>query len=163
MRTLVGRLPLLRRDNLLGQGLRFTITGVVVSIVYIGITTTLAATSKMPFQAALAIGWCAAIAVHFTLQRVFVWTHSEGFALPFRHQIGRYLLVACSQLGVTALATTVLPSLLGLSAEIVYLGTSVSIMLTNFLVFRHGVFHPEPTEREPALGRVRPLPELKVT
>jgi putative flippase GtrA len=142
MRTLIDRVPL-GRDNLWGQGMRFAITGVVVSIVYIGITTILAASTKLPFQVGLAIGWCAAVAVHFTLQRVFVWTHDEGFALPFRHQVGRYLLVAGSQFGVTAIGTAVLPPVLGLSAETIYLGMAVIITVANFLVFRYGVFHPD--------------------
>jgi putative flippase GtrA len=133
----------LRRDNLWGQGMRFAIAGVVVAMVYIGITTVLAATTQLPFQVGLAIGWCVAVVVHFTLQRLFVWTHEAGFALPFRHQVGRYLLVAGSQFGVTAIGTAVLPSLLGLSAETIYLAMAAIITVANFLVFRYGVFHSD--------------------
>jgi putative flippase GtrA len=132
---------LLRADNVMAQGVRFVFSGVVVSIVYITITTVLSAVSHLEFQLALAIGWCAAVSVHFTLQRTFVWAREEQFALAFGHQVGRYLLVAGSQLGITAATTAVLPSVLGVSAEVVYLGTAALLTLFNFLVFRHGVFH----------------------
>ncbi len=155
MRKLIGMVPLLHRDNLLGQGVRFAIAGGVVATVNIGITTGLAAGSQMPFQVVLAIGWVAAITVHFTLQRFFVWTHEEGFALPFRRQIRRYLLLAGSQFTVTAIATAVLPSLLDLSAVVIYLAVTGTITLTNFLVFRRGVFHADTNEPE------RPLPASK--
>jgi putative flippase GtrA len=134
-------LVLLRTDNVIAQGVRFVFSGVVVSIVYIAITTLLAVVSHLQFQVALAIGWCAAICVHFNLQRRFVWAREEEFALAFGHQVGRYLLVACSQLGITAATTATLPPLLGVSAEVVYLATAALLTMFNFIVFRHGVFH----------------------
>ncbi len=161
MRRLLSKVPLLHRDNLLGQGFRYAVTGVVVSIIYIGITTILATITSWPFQVALGIGWCAAIAVHFTMQRFFVWTHKDGFALPFHHQIGRYLVVSVTQFSVTALATAVLPSILGLSAELIYLGVAVLITGANFLIFRHRVFHSDPLSPEQALAIVATLPAAK--
>lgn len=140
----------LRTDAVLAQGVRFVISGATVSAVYITITTVLSAVSHMPFQIALTIGWCAGVSVHFTLQRTFVWAH-DAFALSFRTQIGRYLLVAGSQLGISAATTAVLPSVLDVSAEVVYLGTALVLTLFNFLVFRGGVFHPEaPLSSPPA-------------
>jgi putative flippase GtrA len=140
-RALARNVALLRADRLLAQGVRFAISGVVVSTIYISVTTLLAEVSHLRFQLALAIGWTAAVCVHFTLQRVFVWAHQEKFALPFGHQVGRYLLVAGTQLGVTATTTAVLPSVLGLPAEAIYLGTATLLTLVNFLVFRNGIFH----------------------
>jgi putative flippase GtrA len=142
-RALIDGLLSLRSDGLLGQGTRFAISGVVVSIVYIAITTVLSTISHLRFQIALAIGWSVAVIVHFTLQRTFVWVRAEGFALPFRHQVGRYLLVAVSQLAVSATTTAVLPSVLGVSAEVVYLATAAVITVCNFVVFRTGVFHAD--------------------
>jgi len=129
-------------NSLMAQGVRFVICGVIVSVVYISVTTIFAEVSHLRFQIALVIGWCSAVAVHFTLQRTFVWAH-RGFALRFRHQLARYALVAGSQLGVTATTTTFLPSVLDLPAEVVYLGTAFSLTAINFLVFRNGVFHPQ--------------------
>jgi putative flippase GtrA len=140
-RALALALRLVQRDGVLGQGTRFALSGVVVSIVYITITTFLSEASHLRFQLALVIGWCAAVTVHFTLQRTFVWAHRKEFALPFGRQVGRYMLVAVSQLGVSATTTAVLPSVLNVSAEVIYLGTAACLTLFNFLVLRLGVFH----------------------
>jgi putative flippase GtrA len=130
-----------RADNVAAQGVRFACSGVIVSVVYISITTLLSQVVHLQFQVALVIGWCAAVTVHYTLQRTFVWVHEKSFALPFRSQVGRYLLVAVSQLGVTAATTAALPPLLGVSSEVVYLATAACITIFNFIVFRNGVFH----------------------
>jgi hypothetical protein len=70
-----------------------------------------------------------------------VWVHDEEFALPFQHQARRYLLVAGLQLGLTAASTSLLPPVLGVSAEIVYLVTVALLTTVNFLLFRNVVFH----------------------
>ena len=149
-RTLGRAVALLRADRILAQGVRFAITGALVSVIYISVTTVLAEVSHLRFQIALVIGWCAAISVHFTLQRVFVWAHQEEFALPFAHQVGRYLLLAGAQLGVTAITTSVLPSALGLPTEVVYLVTVALLTLINFLLFRNRIFHASGSDTAPA-------------
>jgi putative flippase GtrA len=153
-------------SGLLGQGVRFALAGGTVAFVYLAITTILAEVAGMPFQAALAIGFGAGLVVHFTLQRAFVWTHHEEFALPLGHQLGRYLAAAAVQYGVTAASIGLLPSALGVSAEIVYLATVAAVLSTNFLVFRNGIFHakawaidlvepsvPEASEQSSPVGR----------
>lgn len=129
---------------MLGQGVRFALSGGTVALVYLATTTILAEVVGLPFQVALAIGFAVAIALHFTLQRLFVWTHHEEFALPLAHQAGRYLVVASVQYGVTAASTALLPSALGVSTEVVYLATVAVVLSVNFLVFRHGIFHAKP-------------------
>jgi putative flippase GtrA len=136
-------------SGLLGQGMRFALAGGTVALVYLTSTTVLADVVGLPFQAALAIGFCLGLIVHFTLQRVFVWTHHEEFALPFHHQVGRYLVVAAAQYGVTAASTSLLPTILGVSTEIVYLATVAVVLSVNFLVFRHGIFHSKTAATEP--------------
>ncbi len=116
-----------------------------MALVYLATTTVLASVVGLPFQAALAIGFCVGLVVHFTLQRLFVWTHHEEFALPLGHQVGRYLALAGAQYGVTAASTALLPAALGLSTEIVYLATVAVVLVVNFLVFRNGIFHARPT------------------
>lgn len=127
--------------GLFGQGFRFAITGVIVMVVYLSSTSFLAVVVGLPFQVALPIGYGLGLAVHFTLQRLFVWVHHEEFALPFRHQVGRYLLLAGAQYGVTAASTSLLPGLLGLPTEVVYLLTVPCVTAVNFVVFRQIVFH----------------------
>jgi putative flippase GtrA len=130
--------------GILRQGFRFALAGSTVALVYLTTTTVLAEVFGVPFQAALAIGFAVAVIVHFTLQRLFVWTHHEEFALPLRHQVGRYLALAGAQYGVTAASTSLLPSVLNVSTELVYLGTVAVVLSVNFLVFRHGIFHAKP-------------------
>jgi putative flippase GtrA len=134
------------QSGLLGQGMRYALAGSFVALVYLLTTTFLAVVVGMPFTEALPIGFALQLAVHFTLQRVFVWVHDEEFALPFRHQARRYLLVAGMQLGVTIASTSVLPPVLHLSSEIVYLLTVALLTIANFLLFRNVVFHPGQTE-----------------
>lgn len=131
-------------SGLLGQGVRFALAGGTVASVYLITTTVLAEVVGMRFQAALAIGFSVALIVHFTLQRVFVWTHHEEFALPVHHQAGRYLILAGAQYGVTAASTSWLPGNLGVSSEVVYLVTVAGFVGANFVVFRHRVFHAKP-------------------
>jgi putative flippase GtrA len=138
----------------LGQGLRFALAGGVVALVYLLSTLTLSAVVGLPFQLALAIGFCMGLAVHFTLQRFFVWAPRGGFALPLHHQVGRYLLVTGAQYGITAVSVALLPAALGLPTEVVYLATAALITSANFLIFRNGVFHVSSSAPEPASGSV---------
>jgi putative flippase GtrA len=145
--------------SMLGQGMRFALSGGVVALVYLGTTTVLADVAGLAFQAALAIGFCIGLSVHFTLQRVFVWTHHQEFALPLHHQLGRYLAAASAQYGVTAASTAVLPSALGVPTEVVYLATAAVVFSSNFLLFRTRIFHHKPeatgSEMATSLGRAR--------
>lgn len=118
-----------------------------MAAVYLGTTTVLASVVGLPFQLALAIGFCTALVVHFTLQRLFVWAHHEEYALALHRQVARYLLVASAQYGLTAASTALLPSALGLPVEVVYLATVVLLLSASFLVFRHGVFHAKTASR----------------
>jgi putative flippase GtrA len=145
--------------GILGQGMRFAMSGGAVALVYLTTTTVLADVVGVPFQVALAIGFCAGLALHFTLQRLFVWGRRETFALPLHHQAGRYLVVAGAQYCVTAASTSLLPSALDVSTEGVYLATVVVLTCTNFMVFRSFVFHSGPSlpEGTRAVGEHRPL------
>ncbi len=119
-------------SGMLGQGVRFALSGGTVALVYLATTTVLAEVVGLPFQVALAIGFCVGLVVHFTLQRLFVWSHHEEFALPLSHQLGRYLAVAAAQYGVTAASTALLPHALGVSTEIVYLVTVAVVRERQF-------------------------------
>lgn len=126
---------------MLGQGIRFVLVGALVALIYLLVTTVLATVPGVPFQVALTIGFLTAMTVHFTLQRVFVWVSSVGFALPVYHQAWRYLTVAVTQYVITSAATMLLPGVLGLDTETVYVGTVMTIAIANFVLFRHGIFH----------------------
>jgi putative flippase GtrA len=130
--------------GLAGQGVRFALSGSLVAAVYVSVTTLLHDGFAVPFQIALAIGFGVAVALHFTLQRRFVWRHRQRFALAVHHQAARYLCVCGAQYGITALSTSELPGLLGLPVEIVYLLTMLTVAGVNFALFRGRVFHPGP-------------------
>jgi putative flippase GtrA len=131
---------------------RFALAGGTVGLIYLATTTVLADAVGLPFEMALPIGFSIALMVHFTLQRVFVWSHGEAFALPLRHQATRYLVAAVAQYGLTAASTSLLPSPLGVSTETVYVATVGVLAVTNFLLFRHAIFHIQPTAPETAPG-----------
>jgi putative flippase GtrA len=142
-----GRLPTLVRRlrspelGLLGQVFRFAIAGGIVGCVYIVATLLFSHVAGLPFQLALALGFLIALATHFSLQRLFVWVHDEEFALSTRHQARRYLAVALTQYGLTALVTSTVPDALGVSTDLVYLATTACTTLASFVIFRARVFH----------------------
>jgi putative flippase GtrA len=130
-------------SGLLGQGVRYILGGGTTAVIYLSSTTLLALVVGLSFEVALAIGFCLAVAINFTLHRLFVWVHYEEFALPLHHQFGRYMTLAGTQYGLTAASIAVLPRVLGLPTEIVYLATAVLLGAVNFMVFRQRVFHPK--------------------
>jgi putative flippase GtrA len=139
MNSLVKLVP--SGSGLTSQGVRYALAGAFVGGVYVSATTLFAVVVQLPFKVALGAGFVLQLAVHFTLQRRFVWRSEDGFALRFRHQAYRYLAVAAAQLGVTALSTSLVPRAVGLSTEIVYLVTVAALTVANFLLFRNVVFH----------------------
>ena len=111
-----------------------------MSIFYLGLTSLLALVG-MPFQAALVVGFAAAVALHFTLQRVFVWSRRGRYALPIHHQLRRYLPLIGVQYSTTAGATAFLPAWLGLPVLAVYIGITLCYSVFNFLLFGARIFH----------------------
>lgn len=126
-----------------GQLVRFALSGSIVALVYVSVTTLLHNALGVRFQIALAVGFAVGVLCHFTLQRAFVWRHHQDFALAAHHQAARYLCVCASQYGITAASTYWLPALLGLPVEAVYLMTMITLAIVNFLLFRGRVFHPD--------------------
>lgn len=139
-------------SGLLGQVARFVVNGCTTAAVYLLSTTLLALAVGLPFEIALAIGFSLAIAVNFTLHREFVWVHRGEFALPFHHQFGRYLLLAGTQYGLTAISVALLPRALGLPTEVVYLATVLLLTPLNFVAFRLGIFHAKAAKGSDAVG-----------
>ena len=130
------------RRPIAGEGLRFVLSGGIVALVYTATTLLLADVVGLPFELALVTGYAVGLATHFTFQRMFVWVHAAGFALPLHRQLWRYLLLAGVQYGATAAAIGVLPRTLGVPTEVVYLSSVVVLAVANFLLFRTRVFHP---------------------
>ena len=111
-----------------------------MSIFYLGLTSILTVIG-IAFQAALIVSFLAAVALHFTLQRVFVWSQRGEYALPLRQQLQKYLPLVVVQYLTTAGATAILPAWMGLPVLAVYIGITLAYSLFNFLFFRARIFH----------------------
>jgi putative flippase GtrA len=140
-RRLVARIRTLDRV-LVGQGIRYAVTGAGVACVYILTTLFLANVVGIHFQVALALGFFTAVTTHFFAHRFFVWGHDD-FALSATRQASRYVPMTIAQYAFTALTTSVLPSALGVPTDLVYLVTVVCVTVVTFVLLRTRVFHAE--------------------
>ncbi|MGA2470485.1 MAG: GtrA family protein [Solirubrobacteraceae bacterium] len=121
--------------------MRYTLSGGAVALITVAVTVTLAEGASLPYEASYAIGYCIALATHFSLQRWFVWAHREGFALPIRSQLARYVPFALFNYSFVAASIALLPHLLGVSTSAAYLGAMAIITFVSFLVLRTRIFH----------------------
>jgi putative flippase GtrA len=126
---------------LTAETLRYVIGGSFTTIVYVGMTLTLARIVDAPIQLAIPISYATALLLHFTLQRKFVFQRDEGFSLERGHQLRRYLATALTQYSLAALSTAILPGVLGVHEDLVYLVTALSLAAATFLILRAHVFH----------------------
>src|ERR1700722_15853102 len=96
------------------SGLRYGIAGATVAAIYLCVPVVLNGWAGVPIQVVIPIAYLLAISLHFTLQRHFVFRHVSEFALTRKSQITRYIAIGSIQYPTTALATALLPALLGL-------------------------------------------------
>jgi putative flippase GtrA len=126
---------------LTAETLRYVIGGSFTTIVYVGMTLTLARVVEAPIQLAIPISYATALLLHFLLQRNFVFQREDGFALERGHQLRRYLTTAATQYSLAALSTAILPGVLGLHEQVVYVVTALTLAAVTFLILRTHVFH----------------------
>ena len=132
--------PDVSNDSIYGRAARFVIAGGAMSIFYLGLTSILTVIG-IAFQAALIVSFLGAVALHFTLQRLFVWSQHGKYALPMLEQLKRYLPLVSVQYVTTAGATAILPTWTGVPVLVVYVGITLAYSLFNFLFFRARIFH----------------------
>lgn len=142
-------LRLLLSHPLAGPGLRYCVSGGAVAVVYLGVPVVLNGGAGVPIEVTIPIAYLLAISLHFTLQRYFVFRHVPVFSLSGRGQIGRYAMIAAIQYPTTAVATALLPGVLGLSSRATFLIVAVTMSVTIFLVLRAHIFHPDADLLEP--------------
>lgn len=121
--------------------IRYGIAGATAAVVYLSLPVVLNGSAGVPIQVAIPLAYLAAVVVQFNLQRRFVFRHVSEFALTRRAQIGRYLMIGAIQYPLTAIATALLPSALGISERVTFVIVAVATSLTIFLVLRTHVFH----------------------
>jgi putative flippase GtrA len=131
----------MRVSDLRRQGGRFALVGATVAIVYTGLTAVLAGPAGLPFQAALAIGYGAGLALNFTLHRAFTFASEDGYELRLPSQIARFLALALTQYAVTAAAVAVLPGALGLPHFVVWAVVVALFAVGSFVALRVTTFH----------------------
>lgn len=132
----------LLRHPTVGPPIRYGIAGATVAAVYLATPLVVNGVFGVPIQVAIPFAYLLAITLHFNLQRHFVFRHVREFALPFRQQVGRYVVIGAIQYPITALATAFLPGLLGVSERVMFVIITLVISVTFFLVLRGHVFHP---------------------
>lgn len=133
----------LLRSPLAGPLVRYGAAGATVALVYLAVPLVLNGALGVPIEVAIPVAYVLAVTLHFNLQRHFVFRHIDEFALSTRQQIGRYVAIGAIQYPVTALATALLPKLLGVSQRVVFVLVTLMMSLTFFLLLRGHVFHPD--------------------
>ena len=123
------------------QALRFVLSGGTVAVVYLGLGLLLSgplvcrSRSRSPSPT-----WSRCL-FNYSMQRWFVFAHSDEFALSRQAQFLRYVQIGAAQYALTALATAVLPDVLGLDEQVVYVATALIAAVITFVVLRLVVFH----------------------
>jgi len=124
---------------------RFALTGTLVAIVYLVVTSALTVLAGAPTQLAVIVGYVCSLAVHFTVNRRFVFGSSTGYALHLSAQGARYLAVALSSYGLTALSVA-LAKRADVPELAAALGIPVAFAAVTFLTLRGWVFRAAEAE-----------------
>jgi putative flippase GtrA len=141
-RGLVARLNGLRRSSEpQHQAMRFVLSGSTVAAVYLGLGLLLSGPIGVPIQIAIPVSYVLSVLLNYMLQRHFVFAHSESFALAPQSQFIRYVQIGAVQYAITALATAVLPNVLGINEQIVYVAVALIAAAITFVLLRFVVFH----------------------
>lgn len=127
-------------SQLAGHAVRYALVGASIGLLYVGLTLLLSGPVGLPIQAAIVAALFIALTTHFLLQRHFVFRRAQ-FALPIRAQLRRYVLMGSFLYAVTVAATSVLPDLLGVSEQVVYVVATALSSTATFLFLRWRVFH----------------------
>jgi putative flippase GtrA len=132
LRALATRLP---------QVARFGVSGGVVALVNLGVMTLLVAGFDVRAQIALVVSYLLGLAVHFSLNRQWVFSSREdAYHLNLTVQGVRYLCSAAAIYGLTALSLATLPEALDVPPLAVYYLAVLAFSAANFFVLRNFVF-----------------------
>ena len=123
------------------QPVRWAIVSVLTSVTYLGLTLLGAGVVGIPIEVAMPCAYVPAVVLHFTGQRRFVFRRPQGFALPMRDQVRRYVLLGGTQVVLVVLITAFLPKVIGVDNRIVYLVATPALAVIAYLVLRFHVFH----------------------
>jgi putative flippase GtrA len=125
------------------QAIRFVLSGGTVAVVYLGLGLLLSGPFGVPIQIAIPVSYVISVLFNYSMQRWFVFAHSDEFALSRGAQFVRYVQIGAAQYVLTATATAVLPGWLGVDEQVVYVATALIAAAVTFVVLRLVVFHGE--------------------
>lgn len=119
---------------------RFLASGLAVQAVYTAVMAITLLAAGLDRQVALAIAYLCALAVHFVLNRQFVFARAEGYVLgPSSHGV-RYLAMAAVVYVVTAAGLEMVPEAIGVSPFVAWLLITGTIGALNFVMLDRLVF-----------------------
>lgn len=123
------------------QAGRYAIAGAITAVVSIG--SVLALSGVVGIQIAILASYPLVLAVHFSLQRWFVFARrgTGEYALGDGAQVRRYLMTVAVQYCYVAACTALLVRAIGLGDRIAYLAAVLSGTVLVFGVMRLRVFH----------------------
>jgi putative flippase GtrA len=124
---------------------KFALTGLVVGATHLGLVSVLVL-AGMPIQAALALSFVVALALHFTLNRQWVFAPDSGYALHFSRQGLRYLFAAGLSYAGTSISVAILPDVLGIPELAVFFLAAGAMACISFAILHLWVFHAAPDE-----------------
>jgi putative flippase GtrA len=130
----------LRRHPTVRRLGRFALSGVAVQGVYTALMAVLLLGVDLGRQPALAVSYTAALIVHFTLNRQFVFAPGDGYVHGLSSHGKRYVLAAILVYGVTALGLAVVPGALGVEPFVAWILMMVVIAAGNFALLGRFVF-----------------------
>jgi putative flippase GtrA len=119
---------------------RFGLSGGAVALVNLGVMTVLVAGFDVRAQIGLIVSYALGLAVHFTLNRQWVFSPEDAFHLHLTAQGVRYVCSAAAIYALTALSLALLPGALGVPSLAVYYVTVLALSIANFFVLRSFVF-----------------------
>ena len=129
--------------------LKFIATGALVAAVQLGLVTVLVLLG-VPIQLALALTYVVVLALHFTLNRQWVFVTADGYAIRLSGQGARYLLVAATSYVGTALGIAVLPALFGIPELAAFFVISAVMACFSFLMLQLWIFRAAPIHQDAA-------------
>ena len=122
---------------------KFVVTGALVGATHLGLVS-LMVVGGVPIQVALALAFVIALAVHFTLNRQWVFSVDAGYALHFSRQGLRYLATAVVSYACTAIAVAVLPGVTGLPELAAFFIAAGAMACFSFVALSVWVFAAAP-------------------
>lgn len=121
---------------------RFAVTGALVGGSHLALVT-VAVLAGVPIQLALALSFIVALAMHFTLNRQWVFVADAGYALHLTRQGLRYLAVAATSYAGTSTAVASLPDVLGVHELVVLFLATAAMACFSFAALNLWVFRTE--------------------